>query len=240
MKKVYTTIFLFVSLFFFYSSGVKADTYNFTIDSTNVDIINDTFLQAKEAADIVVSSGKYMIFYKNSKYYRYSLTSEEIIVTFSTDNFSFSISDFNEYYYDGTQWVWNGYIPGTKTITLINNSSVLDYSLFVYTPMNFIYSGDSTINITYKNYTETIDNGDTFPSLYNYYLNNSLVVPEEPEEPEEDTHVEEKQLLSNFYTLIIEKIVLLANSIAENYILLTVIGIFILIFLIYLIRRYLL
>ena len=75
-------------------------------------------------------------------------------------------------------------------------------------------------------------NNEIFPSLYSVYTTYGNIEVS-------DIHKEEKETIASFYTICIEKIGYLSSQISSNYIYLSMITIFILIFVIELIRRYL-
>lgn len=234
MKKVYIAIFLFVSLFFFYSNGVKADTYDFTISSNAFDSINNTFFEFR---DLVIQHAQ-----ENNYYYYISSDGANFMAYYFADH------DLNFIYNNSritlsSLPVFYAHIYSNGSISKYSTSStniIIRTSTYYFYDTNYLefkYSDIEEVNINYGSCSYTLTDGGKVRTLYDFYLasQNSCTFADEVVE---DIHKEEKEVLSNFYNLIFEKINLLANSIINNYIYLTVIGIFILIFLIYLIRRY--
>lgn len=244
MKKGFITVFLFVSLFFFYSNGVKADTYNFELDSTNFDLINEDFFLARELAIEFVNNPdngyeNYSIFYsfsRNVYYISFNNNWPGIIVTMYDTYFNFRYSSSTDslptYILENNKLVFdNNYSAMTRDISIVDNKLYyyfyLDTNISYYT--NSYTPNFESITLTYSNYSETFTRYP--PTLYSIYLATGGGVIE-------DIITEEEKFLSNFYTLIIEKISLLATKFTENYIFLTVFGIFIFIFIANLIRRF--
>lgn len=244
MKKVYTTIILFVSLFFFCSHNANA----LVISDDTLNLINEDFFKVRELANKHCSN--------NSQQYfviRYSDSYSTYIVEFFNDPYTIEITRSNGFnfkvsvdYYTNPL---NRYKYTDNNLIYLDKYSYSNYSIdnsgtgftfYLYSNFPVINTSSSSAEIYYyssDDYPYMVEVNSKFLSLYEHYLNiNGLT----DEDLSPDIHKEEKEILSNFYTLVIEKINLLANSIIENYIYLTIIGLFILIFLIYLIRRYLL
>lgn len=245
MKKVYTTIILFVSLFFFCCNNASAATYNATIDENSMSFINDDFFKIKELALKYHEDNNfnyYLISYNSSdNLYRVYFFNEvtNYYVSRTGSGFYINMSIGSAIYHR----LVDGALSNTKysssifstTLNIDSTTNIMSFSGYLYSNYDIIENSTDTFIISYNDFIYDSSQNEIFPSLYDIYLSVNNINPVEP-----DIHKEEKEILSNFYTLVIEKINLLANSIINNYIYLTVIGIFILIFVICLIRRYLL
>lgn len=243
MKKLYIMFALILSSFFFYSSGVKANTYDFIFNETDFDYLNDTFYKVREfAIDYANNNDCYYYINHNTVYYLITFFKPSSITEFniSSTSFGYRIYPFVDefiykYRYDSSSqtFISQAKISSYDNLSFKISNSELLYTSFLDSNYDF-YLNNNVINFSYKDINYIIDSTNPLPTLYEIYLN------KDPSDVEDDIHKEEKNVLSNFYSLIFEKIDLLANSILSNYIYLTIIVIFILIFLIELIRRYLL
>lgn len=226
MKKLYIIITLFVSSFFLFNSDVKATTYYSTLDFS---LINDDFFLFKSKVDFYVSDnsnldGNYVIFYDNG-YYAVAYTSSSTH-NFSATNSALSFSSFSSYLLSLDNGVissvYNQYYYSFNVIPSRGSNLYLLYS-------NFDIPFSHTIVFSYADSTFNIPSDSLkFPSLYGIYEEKFVPV---------DPHFEEKEKISNFYTLCIEKLSYLVTSIVSNYIYLSIFGIFILIIIFELIKR---
>lgn len=249
MKKLLIIMTLFLSSFFFLSlKEVKADEYNIEFD--NFDYVGETFLEVKEAADQYINDSSntytdYLIYISSGKFYYVAAFS-----SLSSDS-SYCYLEYLDHVSDYRMLckaISIGKILEYKNGSLSNYSAVNPYSAvsynpiltpkysnyFLYSTFDFIYTNtldiDMSINIKHLDFTLKVNNGDKIHSMYEFYnLYNSPV--------EENPHQEEIDKVTNFYSMIIEKIGYLADQIVNNYILLFIIGIFILIFVFLLIFR---
>lgn len=235
-KVLFPRIFtLFIILSFFFSVHVKADTYNYEISSSDFEFLFDEdFNLLKDYMDSL--NTKYYIFRKNGVYSSFSynsgfitnVTSSQLSINRGAGSYTFhyfevsngSVTERNNFYY-------------SDTIRNFIVSSSIYYNNYLYSNFDLVLSDSplvNTYNISYDNYSFTIGlNSDLIiPSLYDIY--NEVNTNESDNFPK----------LTQFYTIVFEKITLFANNLLDNYIYLSIFGIFILIFLIELIRRYLL
>lgn len=240
MKKLYITFTLILSSFFLFNYNVKADTYSFDIIDNEFNHFTEDFYKLRELAIsnlneefnhyIIVyntKSNKTMLrvyFFNSSSYAKISFSNSQGIRLFIEGNYKY-------YYLSGDNLIQQASGSGYNSILCRENGTTCTFLDFLDTNFNLSYSSNSFLNISYNDLLYEISLGVHVPSLYEIYLDSI---------ESSDPHKQEKEVLSNFYSLIFEKIDLLSNSILSNYIYLTIIVIFILIFLIQLIRRYLL
>lgn len=241
MKKLYIMFTLILSSFFLFNYNVKASQTYWTLDLKSSVFTGDKFLNLRN--DVINYANENNFYYLIIDYSSLAVcffnNSPNYIFTKETDSSRFSTSVLCDLLYSNGNLSstpsksTNYYIYNDYSDTY-NNTTVIDTN-YPYFYLDF----SSDITIKASGCTYTLKSGDNLRGLYDYYVakDNNCTLPtyEAP-----DPHKEEKEVLSNFYSLIFEKIDLLANSILSNYIYLTIIVIFILIFLIELIRRYLL
>lgn len=239
MKKLLIIITLFVSSFFFISIE-DAKAYDFTKD-VDFSLIDEVLL-LKEKLDIFIEtdttySDYYLIYYDCGNIYYYLLS-----IDGSTDLFTTSATS--------TRFVVNANQSLNKGSNLINislSSSVSNQKFYIYEnnellKNDIILYSNFDLKYTYSNHTityfyqdfsyiEIVIKDNKVNTLYDLYLEyNKQLIPENP-------HQEEIDKVTSFYTMVIEKIEYLANEISTNYILLFVIGIFIVTFIFLLIFR---
>lgn len=242
MKKVLLTMILFISSFFLFNLNVNAATYDRNLTENDFSLINDDFLDFRNQVLYFVGETKnYIIYYESSQYKAIiSDIDSSYSIEFGGFNYNcwFKFNNFDLYIYKNKTLTFDSSITSSKQIMAINSAASPSY---FYLDSNL----SSITSTTGSNYYYLKYNGSSYSlpwksaSLYNIYLKN-FTPPEEPEpeEPEpEDSYIEEKNLLSSFYTVSIEKISYLANEFATNYIFLTILGVFVLIFTIELFRR---
>jgi len=240
MKKLLIIITLFVSSFFlFCNKDVKAYEYTKEVDFS----IMDDVLALKENLDIYIEtdttlSDYYFITYESSVIYYYVLP-----VNGSIDLFTI-VPTSSEFRINSNQSLKRGSNRTTikpssgvsnKTFYICSSSSSYINDIILYSNFDIKYSVfESEHSITYNyqdfSYTENFVIGNKISTLYDVYLIYSGTEQENPNQEEIDK-------VTNFYTIVIKKIEYLANEISNNYILLFVIGIFIVTFLFLLIFR---
>lgn len=219
MKKLLIIITLFMSSFFlFCNKEVKADI---TISDTDIDTyITDDFLVMRDEVINQFTNYDYVIFTRSDNSY--------IILIFeSTDTITLDISSISFKGHD-----WYTYSSSSFNLVFTNHSvnynfnkiKILDSSRKLY----FISS--TSFNIIYKDLVYNVNNTEPFVTYYDIYCDIH-------ENDHSNPHQEEIDKLSNFYTLVIQKLAYLAETIASNYIYLSIIVIFILIFVFLLIFR---
>lgn len=239
MRKIFIILTLIVSSFFVFNTNVKAATVEYTIKDTQYQFINDDFFKLRELViNYVNENNKYYVIYND--YYGSSLQVSIFDCSYlKMSNYNlFNSCGHTKYKLsnDKLSLVQSG--SGTSFSSQYTNLSAYFSYAFMDTNVEDISSEDTnTYIIKYNDLTYTIEPGDILPTLYQIYLDENYVEPEpEPEDP----HLEEKEILSNFYTTVITKIGELANNVFNNYILLFSIGIFIFIFVFEIIFRRLL
>ena len=227
-KSLFFALFLVLSSFFFISiKEVEATEMSFDISFDN---INDDFFKVKSLAEdlMVEKNYKEFIIVKKDLYY----------VHFFKDSFeSINCNIYNNNlscyaYYQKQQYkYYNDVLSSGSSST---NFSPYDYSVFtniLYSTFTFIFKDSSNnLNLNYANTNLQVNNLDTIPLVYDLYLKSSEL---------SDPHLGEKEVIANFYTICIEKIKYLGEQIVSNYIYLSMLVILILIFIIELIRRWL-
>lgn len=234
MKKLYIMFALILSSFFFYSNGVNASTYNFNDKFVNYDysFYWDMEKAVKNKMEELSLDYFVIIYYGGNPraYIGNNFTISSCTTTSSGAFCSFTCDNCSRFYFSDGSLIFHSSSTGSS-IPLYTDPYFL-----LGTNYNFIYSGGSH-EFIYNSINFDLTSGNEFPTYFD--LLNFYGIDINYPEPE-DIHKEEKEVISNFYLLIFEKIDLLANSILSDYIYLTIIVIFILIFLIELIRRYLL
>ena len=238
MKKLYIILALIMSSFFFYSSDVRADTTTYEVIESEFNNFTEDFSNLRELtiANLNETYSYYIILYHKSKSrltaYLFESTSNAQVFFSNGIGIYLSVSGaYKNYYLNGSNFTESGSGSNYYSTLCSVNGTTCTYLSLLDTNFDLSYTSGSTFNIKYNDLLYEITVGSKVPNLYEIYLD-SIEVP--------DIHEEEKQILSNFYNLVIEKIVLLSNYIINNYIFLSFVGIIILIFLIELIRRYLL
>ncbi len=219
MKKSFIITFIvLLSSFFFISNKVKA-SYKEITDLDISTYITDDFLLSHEEA---VSRGwKYIVVYDSNTYKYFVLQNNSgNIANFTLDNSNLKLSGVTWY-----RWSNNKFssVISNYSVTFSSSSiSIIDSSSDIFPTSSF--------DIVYNNivYPATIDKKIiTVYDVYNDLINGPLDNP----------HQEEINKLENFYTLCIDKLSYLVTSIVNNYIYLSIFGIFILIIIFELIKR---
>ena len=228
-KSLLRALILVLSSFFLFSiNEVKADD-PFIVDLSS-EVLNSIDSEFFSVRDSVIeyanaNSLNYLLFRINEKYYVY-------------------FSEIDSFTSTGRSWLENTSVffryasYNLKTFEL--EVSTKDNFHLLYSSSYLMYLLDSTINVYYSPYEVQINyNGSSylvnsttkFKTIYDLYLESGGDIP--------DPHKSEKQLISNFYIICIDKIKFLANAVTSNYIYLSMIVVLILLFIIELIRRWL-
>lgn len=248
MRKIYIIFTLFISLFLF-SSNVKADKKNiiFNFEEFDFSYINDEFFKLREKTLEFINNNDsynyYVIFYDDSS----SLLFSYVFIEEITDKYlrfmPYSSGDtamiyiptrYTKYYLNNDELISSGNTSSFfERLGDINGSNY--YYRFIDTNIDDIFfeSGkDSSYNVEIhcRDFNLIFDSNTDLPTLYEIYSLSGIGEPI-------DIHEEEKNILLNFYTIIIEKINLLCDVFVSNYIYLSIFVIFILIFVIELLRR---
>lgn len=241
MKRVYLILTLFMTSFFLLSSNVSADVIDIEISESNYNKINDIFftLREKSIEYANLNNKHYIIIYSNSQYYSYMFDKESFeslnpsfLYTSNMVKFNINISFETCYYNTSSDSIFcNGSGTAYKDI-LINSSYNINYLTFLDSSYNnFIYSGSATkaypdFILKYDSISYEIKKNIKIPTLYEIYQDYQL------------SQVDPKaEIVTNFYVLIIDKIKLLTNYIATDYIILSALVIFIFVAVIGLVRR---
>lgn len=245
-KSLFIALFLVLSSFFFISvKEVEAYEYSFDVDFS---LINDKFFLFKEKVDQFVKEDDskylddYFIYYYDRNYY---------VIFFNINNTSYydslwfrSSSSIYLKFNDKFSYVRysmnsnnNLIINGSKTylFTDMYTSFVPLYSTF---SIDFMSSqcGVHKFTFTYNDWSyEYLSCDSSFKTLYDL-----KIIYDQSIKDLTLIHKEEFSNISNFYTICIEKIKYLGEQITSNYIYLSMVVVLILIFIIELIRRWLL
>lgn len=235
MKKVLLFTILFLSSFFFFNlKDVNAAPIYKTLKDDNFSLINEDFIKFRnQVIEFCGDLKKYVIYYDSNNYK--AVIGEEN--SFS-DSYYYGLNQDGWTYFNNTDI----YIYQDKTLTFVS-SITSQTSIYFYISSKLVFLDTNIpsfpvksahyIVIQYENdianTTEYLYNSTA--SLYSIYLKH--FPPLEPEDPYE----EEKILLSSFYVCVIEKISYLTNVFVTNYVFLTILGVFILIYVIVLFRR---
>lgn len=230
MKKSFiVTLFLVLSSFFFISiKEVKADD-PFIVDLPN-DVLNSIDLEFFSVRDSVIeyanaNSLKYLLFRINSNYLIY-------------------FSEKDSFTSTGRSWLENSsenfIYASCSSEKLELQFSAKNNNKITFSTNYLKYLVDSTMSVYYSPYEVQINyNGNSylvnsttkFKTIYDLYLESGGEVP--------DPHKSEKQIIANFYTICIDKLGYLGEQIVSNYVYLSMIVVLILVFIIELIRRWL-
>lgn len=248
MKKLFIIMTLFMSSFFLLSlKKVKAYELEVNLDFSYIPEDLSTMINAVEnfISTDETYSDNYMI-YRSTTSVRYCVvimpldySSQPHINVFSSyiqilfnSSSSFSKFDFSS---DFLNLIQNGTMVNKYNNVYAFNSATL--YIPIYSNFDILMKKDTSLStITYKyndfTSTNTADGVDKFKTLYALYqeYQNSI-------NTEDPVHKEELIKVENFYKVIIEKLSYLAETIVSNYIYLSIIAIFMLIFVFKLIFR---
>ena len=231
MKKSFLrALVLVLSSFFFISiKDVKAEDVTFTCSDDCMSLLNEDFYFYR---DKVIEYSKANNYYYCICYWFYGKKYQLILFHSDTDSFEVnSIYEFHSKYYNISDIKYLSLSDTTDFSNLrsmesfsfgLSDFSVLDYSFNIFTSYD--------INIVCNDKTLLFNQNNRFPSLYDFNTSAPII----------DSHLKEKEVISSFYTICIEKIKYLGEQIVSNYIYLSMLVILILIFIIELIRRCLL
>lgn len=227
-KSLIITLFLVLSSFFFVSiKEVEATEMIFDISFDN---INEDFFKVKSLAEEFMVEKNYQefIIVKKDLYcvYFFKDSFESINCNIYNNNLScYAYHEQQGYKY------YNDTFSSDGSSTSFGPYFYSDFTNILYSTFTFIFKGSSdNLILNYANTNLQVNNLDTIPLVYDLYLKSSEV---------SDPHLEEKEVITNFYTVCIEKINYLGEQIVSNYIYLSMVVILILIFIIELIRRWL-
>ena len=243
MKKFVLAFTILLSSFFFFNSYVKAGEYSFNFDSPIISFYEENFDTLYNTATSFISSDS-------------SLSNEFLITCFFKDTshtFNFcalyilnNTNNYSNTCFKSVSSNINVYLPRTKYYSFTSDFTSLNYVKDYngdYTFLQF-YSNYSPQVLFYKNFDIPFDGDGSFTLLngdssYVFKDNNNLLslydilTPTAPS----DIHLEEIDKLNSFYILCIDKLKYLSEVFLSNYIYLSIIVIFIIIFVFKLIFR---
>lgn len=234
MKKLFIIMTLFTSSFFLFFEDVKAAEYTYDFSGLEKYVDNDVYPLVKAKAIEVLENNsdiynKYLIYCNSSTYY---------IIFFNTEDNPNIILKESYFIYDHT-YAYTCYF--TSDGINFTDKDLTRFSQMDSSSTYFLYNSSSVststsfdkITFIMNDFVYEILSGDNFIFLEDLY-NKSLDLDES------DLHQEELEKVSNFYTVVIDKLVYLSEVLVSNYIYLSIIVIFMLVFLFKLIfRRYL-
>ena len=243
MKKFSILIIFTFSLFFFSFSFVSAaTTYNYTFTDNDFSYINDDFLNIRtKTLDYINNSENYNYYaisydLQNNRYIAYILETKEL-------SFDRVFGNSNQYYYVQANSSVKRFVLENDNLTEIGPSSrffvyvitdgvisyynLLDFNFDVYPKQLFCNYINLILNYNDKNHVFLQE--EKVPSLYDLYIEWKVGEKYDP-------HEEEKDVLLNFYNLVIEKIGFLVNMFTGNYVYLSVFVVLILIIILEIVR----
>lgn len=238
-KSLFFALFLVLSSFFFISiKEVEATEINYNLDSL-YDYDSEEWSDRLNAINNILkqnSSRPYVVYFTDNRVVFFNIKPQRVFI----DNSSLYIYCEN----DNVQYSVYRYANGVLTTNGSSASSYYkyDYSNLSYTIIKYVnFEGlilsnspsQKTLVYSYNNFTLSFSRGESFLSLFDFYTEykkNNIPV---------DPHLGEKEVIANFYTICIEKLGYLGDKIVSNYIYLSMLVILILIFIIELIRRWL-
>lgn len=262
MKKVYLLLSLFIIPVFFFSIGeVRADMKYNEIPETDFDYLTEDFYKFR---DLVIkyseeNSKKYIIFRQSSTYplavyffdeddsgSNYYLNTINYggfyapIIKISSVQFFRPSDDFSSLNQLSNLTSETSLYYSTNTIYCNSYGCTFSIRTFLDTNLDYIYykAINYDVTIIYNDLSYEISNntrGVFPPTVYRVYTD---IYGDE--DSSDSKFTDEKEIMNNFYSTIFTKIGDLAISFANNYIFLLIFGIMILIFVIELIRRFLL
>lgn len=228
-KSLVITLFLVLSSFFFISiKEVKAEDITFTCPEERISLLNEEFYSYR---DKVINYANENNYYYYIYYWLYEKKYQ--VIFFHSDSDSFlanSRYEFHSYDYNISDVKLLSLSDTTNFSDIINLESfgfgfsdftLLDYSFNVFTTYE--------VNLVCNDKTFVFNQNNKFPSLYDFTAS----------EPVIDPHLGEKEVIANFYTICIDKLGYLGEQIVNNYVYLSIIVVLILVFIIELIRRWL-
>lgn len=242
MKRLFTIITLLVSSFFLFTTNeVKAETYEYLVNESDFDLINDDFYAVRDYALNYVeeNNGYYLIYYSKSySQYRVVLSPKLSSTTLSYKSSLISLT-FNAnpsdnrtgtiYKYENNEFVNNGSF-GSISLELWFNENVIPMNSYLDSNLDFFYTDTSNeIKINYNDFSYVVNSTNSLPSLYQIYLDTQSTPV--------DKYEEDKIVITSFYTMVSEKFTLLTNLFMQDYVFVLILTIIILIFLLELIFR---
>lgn len=220
-KSLVITLFLVLSSFFFISIN-EVEAYEINIE--NLDMINEEFFKLKELSEEYISSSSeydnFIIAKDDNRLYSYIFKYNNSYSCSVNTNFLLRVNNkFN------IATLYNGKLN-------FNGGGGLLYvrTLPYYSSLNFNLDSDSTLTLKFEDRYFEINPGEKLLTYYDVYKDNQYF---------KDPHLGEKEVIANFYTICIDKLGYLGEQIVNNYVYLSMIVVLILVFIIELIRRWL-
>ena len=230
MKKLNIILTLLVSSFFLFSTNVKADTTIQIIEEEMSYMTNEDFLLLREKTIEYCEENDmyYYIYFKDSIFYSHIFDKTRLSsYDFSTTGTQIAIPNLISGH---VSYINNGVlnVPVTYTKQRPELHATYNYSYALYLDSNIenaLYTRTDVLTINYNEFSYSISNGMEMPTLYDIYLNSQ--VNEDPK----------AEIISNFYTVVIQKIGLFADLVTNDYIVFSSAVIFIFVALLGLVRR---
>lgn len=238
MKKFVLAFTILLSSFFFFNFKVKANL----VENFSFNYIPEDFLVKKKVVDDYIKINdtygtNYVILlrFENSKISNYSVciftdTSSTVYYSSSKNLIMFNAHRRNcSIFENNTLGDFTYFSQGG--MTLFTSGSYRWYIIYSSFDLKTSVS-DYTFTLTAEDYSKDFSfDGSNFPTIYDMYVEkNGELVPDNP-------HKEEQEILESFYTLCIDKLKYLSEVFLSNYIYLSIIVIFIIIFVFKLIFR---
>lgn len=220
-KSLVITLFLVLSSFFFISIK-EVEAYEINIE--NLDMINEDFFKLKELSEEYISSSSeydnFIIAKDDNRLYSYIFKYNNSYSCNVNTNFLLRVN--NKY---NIATLYNGKLN-------FNGGGGLLYvrTLPYYSSLNFNLDSDSILTLKFEDRYFEINPGEKLLTYYDVYKDNQYF---------KDPHLGEKEVIANFYTICIDKLGYLGEQIVGNYVYLSMIVVLILVFIIELIRRWL-
>lgn len=220
MKKLLIIMTLFMSSFFLFSlEDVKADV-TFTVDVKSC--INDDFFVIRD--NIINTYGStydYIFVYEktNNRYSLYLFDSSDTVYL-QGNSLQIRGADFYTSPLTNVNWRFN--------LTISSTSFYVDDKKIILDSSMDIFTNGGSFNIYYNDFSYVASKTESFPTYYKIYLD--ILEIEAP-------HNQQLSMLQSFYNIVIEKLGYLGEILVNNYIYLSIIVIFMLIFVFKLIFR---
>lgn len=234
MKKINILFTFIFSLFFFSTQVIAIEKKNmiFNLEDSDFSYINNEFFElrtkTKEFLKNNDSSQYYIIGYNSDKsklvvdIFSGEINTKYIEEVGSYLRFLIDCS-YSEYYLENNELkLLTISSRFTKYLGTVNSSS---YQNFIDTNIDDIFLTNTTsvywnINVNARDYNFSFGVDKDTPTLYDIYLAAKIGEPFDP-------HEDEKDLLLNFYNLVIEKIIYITSIFTSNYIFLSILVIII-------------
>lgn len=246
MKKLFIIMTLFMSSFFLFSlEDVKAEEFTVDFDPTyftdNQEVLDTALLMRDLAEKQVSNSYPYYFIYISASSDKTSVSELRVarLSTIENINYSFSSTTSN-LLYSMTTYTQKLSSTGTSLTTTSTYSSTIMYHFNNKIPIYIFYSNFdipifddisiiyNALNFTYVDSVITTNKFTPILDIYNIYLDYNS---------QDIKHKEELSKVENFYSVVIDKLGYLGETLVNNYIYLSIIVIFILIFVFKLIFR---